>query len=108
MTTKRLFAIDTTALYIDYNIIGKANKWIKKSEAVDTVEYKEQYARIMMENGDYKKSQELFNELIDNNPYSTQYWNSLASSQFYAIILRKPYKVVNLPLQLTLKMQRRS
>lgn len=49
MMTKRLFAIDTTALYIDYNIIGKANKWIKKSEAVDTVEYKEQYARIMME-----------------------------------------------------------
>lgn len=79
---KDYFAIDTTALYIDYNIIGKANKWIKKSEAVDTVEYKEQYARIMMENGDYKKSQELFNELIDNNPYSTQYWNSLASSQF--------------------------
>lgn len=79
---KDYFAIDTTALYIDYNIIGKANKWIKKSEAVDTVEYKELYARIMMENGDYKKSQELFNELIDNNPYSTQYWNSLASSQF--------------------------
>lgn len=79
---KDYFSIDTTALYIDYNIIEKANKWIKKSEAVDTVEYKEQYARIMMENGDYKKSQELFNELIDKNPYSTQYWNSLASSQF--------------------------
>lgn len=79
---KDYFAIDTTALYIDYNIIEKANRWIRKSEAVDTVEYKEQYARIMMENGDYKRSQKLFNELIDKNPYSTQYWNSLASSQF--------------------------
>lgn len=76
------FAIDTAALFIDYNKVDKAEKWIKRSEATDSVEYKEQYARIMMENGEYERSQTMFNELIDKNPYSTQYWNSLASSQF--------------------------
>lgn len=79
---KDFFAIDSAAIFIDYNMIDKAEKWIKKSEATDTIEYKEQFARIMMENGEYEKSQKLFNELIDKNPYSTQYWNSLASSQF--------------------------
>ncbi len=79
---KDFFAIDSAALFIDYNLISKAEKWIKKTKAVDSVEYKEQFARIMMENGEYEKSQRLFNELIDKNPYSTQYWNSLASSQF--------------------------
>lgn len=76
------FAIDTAALFIDYNKVDKAEKWINRSEATDAVEYKEQYARIMMEIGEYEKSQTLFNELIDKNPYSTKYWNSLASSQF--------------------------
>lgn len=76
------FAIDTAAIFIDYNMTDKAEKWINRSEATDSVEYKEQYARIMMEHGEYEKSQKLFNELIDKNPYSTQYWNSLASSQF--------------------------
>ena len=37
-----------------------------------------------MEKGDYEKSKKLFNELIDKDPYSTQYWNSLASSQFFS------------------------
>lgn len=79
---KDYFAIDLTALYTDYNIIEKAERWIKKSEAIDTIEYKEQYARILMEKGEYEESQKIFNELIDHNPYSTQYWNSLASILF--------------------------
>lgn len=77
------FAIDAAALFLDYEDIGKAEKWLKRSEYTDSIEYKEQEARIMLGRGNYEKSQELYNELIDKNPYSTQYWNSLASSQFF-------------------------
>ena len=31
--------------------------------------------------GKYKDSERIFNELIDRNPYSTTYWNALASTQ---------------------------
>ena len=63
---------------------NEAEMWLAKSEDTESVEYKEQAARIFMERGDYEKSKELFNNLIDNDPFSTQYWNSLASAQFFS------------------------
>ena len=80
---KDYFAIDTAALFLDYEDVVRAEKWLKRSDDTDSVEYREQEARIMLGKGDYEKSQKLYNELIDENPYSTQYWNSLASSQFF-------------------------
>lgn len=77
------FAIDTAAIFNDYDSVDKAEKWIKRSDKTDSVEYKEQFARVMMGKGEYEKSSQLFNELIDKDPYSTQYWNSLASSQLF-------------------------
>lgn len=81
---KDYFAIDSAALFIDYDAIGTAEKWLKLSEDTDSIDYKEQAARICLENGEYEKSKKLYNELIDNDPFSTQYWNSLASSQFFS------------------------
>ena len=78
------YPIDVAALLIDYNDIEHAEKWLKRSEDVDSPEYKEQMARLMMGKGEYEKSKKLFNELIDENPYSTHYWNELASTQFYS------------------------
>lgn len=78
------FAIDTAALFLDYDDVDRAEKWLRRSEDTDSVEYKEQEARITLEKGDYEKSQKLYNELIDKDPYSMQYWNSLASSQFFS------------------------
>ncbi len=80
---KDYFAIDSAALFIDYEAIGKAEKWLELCEDTDLIDYKEQAARISLENGEYEKSKRLYNELIDNDPFSTQYWNSLASSQFF-------------------------
>jgi len=77
------FAIDSAELFIDYGDIARGGKWLDRSTETDSAEYKEQKARIMLEKGNYEKSEELYNELIDENPYSTQYWNSLASSQFF-------------------------
>lgn len=79
---KDYFAIDAAAIFLDYEALDKAEKWLARSKATDLAEYMEQHARIMFEKGEYDKSRKLFNELIDKDPYSTQYWNSLASSQF--------------------------
>lgn len=81
---KDFYAIDVAALFIDYDSVNEAEMWLAKSEDTESVEYKEQAARIFMERGDYEKSKELFNNLIDNDPFSTQYWNSLASAQFFS------------------------
>lgn len=80
---KDYYSIDVAALFIDYECIDKAEKWLSKSAETESTEYKEQAARIFMERGEYEKSKELFNKLIDRNPFSTQYWNSLASAQFF-------------------------
>lgn len=77
------FAIDAAALFLDYDSVDLAEKWIGRSEDTDCTEYKEQVARIFVERGEYEKSKTLFNELIDKDPFSIHYWNSLASTQFF-------------------------
>jgi tetratricopeptide (TPR) repeat protein len=39
-------------------------------------------ARTFFGLGKYKDSERIFNELLDKDPYSTRYWNALASAQF--------------------------
>lgn len=80
---KDFYMIDVADIFADYDDIDRAEKWLNRSKATDTIEYKEQKARIMLEKGCYDESEKLINELIDKNPYSTQYWNTLASSQFF-------------------------
>lgn len=76
------FAIDVAAIFLDYALPDKGEKWLARVEDTDIEEYKEQYARITFEKGNYDKTQKLYNELIDKDPYSVQYWNALASAQF--------------------------
>ncbi len=45
-------------------------------------EYKELKARVLFGMEMYSDSAKVYNELIDSNPYSKRYWNSLASAQF--------------------------
>lgn len=80
---KDFYMIDVADIFADYNDIERAEKWLSRSRATDTVEYKELQARIMLERGCYDESEKIINELIDKKPYSTQYWNLLASSQFF-------------------------
>lgn len=77
------FAIDSSALFLDYNCVNIAEKWLKRSGDTECAEYKEQAARISVEKGEYERSKQLFNELIDKDPFSIHYWNALASTQFF-------------------------
>lgn len=74
--------IDITDIFLDYEKYDIAEKWFNKVRNKELVEYKEQYAKILFEKGDFEKSKVLYDELIDKDPFSVKYWNSLASSQF--------------------------
>lgn len=76
------FVKDVANLYVDYNVSDKAYEWMMRSQDDDSDDFKELMARALYGLGRYKDSQRLFNELIDHNPYSKQYWNALASAQF--------------------------
>jgi tetratricopeptide (TPR) repeat protein len=53
-----------------------------RSQGDDSDDFKELMARTLFGLGKYKDSERLFNELIDHDPFSKQYWNALASAQF--------------------------
>ena len=75
------FIKDCANLYVDYDINDKAYEWMMRSKGDDSTDFKELMARILFGLGRYKDSERLFNELIDRNPYSLNYWNALASAQ---------------------------
>ena len=76
------FIRDCANLYIDYGISDKAYEWMMRSRGDDSDDFKELMARTLFGLGKYKDSERLWGELIDRNPYSKQYWNALASTQF--------------------------
>lgn len=53
-----------------------------RSSGNDSPDFKELMGHVMFGLGKFKDSQRIFNELLDKNPYSTHYWNALASAQF--------------------------
>ena len=76
------FIKDCANLYVDYGVNDKAYQWMMRSKGDDSSDFKELMARTLMGLGKYKDSEKLFNELIDRDPYSSHYWNALATAQF--------------------------
>lgn len=76
------YVYDVANIFSDYNIHDKALEWIARSQGDDSDDFKELMARTLFGLGKYKDSERIFNELIDHDPYSTRYWNALASAQF--------------------------
>ena len=76
------FVRDCANLYIDYSVSDKAYEWMMRSRGDNSDDFKELMARTLFGLGKYKDSERIFNELIDQHPYSKTYWNALASAQF--------------------------
>lgn len=76
------FIKDCANLYVDYGVNDKAYQWMMRSKGDDSSDFKELMARTLLGLGKYKDSEKLFNELIDRDPYSSHYWNALATAQF--------------------------
>lgn len=75
------FIKDCADLFVDYDISEKAYEWMMRSKGDDSNDFKELMGRTLLGLGKYKDSERIFNELIDRNPYSLNYWNALASAQ---------------------------
>ena len=76
------FVKDCANLYIDYGISDRAYEWMMRGKPDDSDDFKELMARTFFGLGKFDESERLFNELLDNNPYSKRYWNALANTQF--------------------------
>lgn len=76
------FVLDVANMYVDYGVNDKAYEWMMRTKDCKRVEYKELMARVQFGMGKFDESAKLFNELIDENPYSKRYWTALASAQF--------------------------
>ena len=69
-------------MYLDYNQYTKASEWMARVTDADSESFKELMAHTLYGLGKYKDSEKLFNELLDKNPYSADYWNGLADVQY--------------------------
>lgn len=75
------FVLDAAILFIDYEYVELAKKWLEKSDETDEADYREVEGRIKYYEGDYVECERIFNQLIDENPYNSYYWVVLASAQ---------------------------
>ena len=76
------FVKGVVQLYLDYTQFIKAFEWIARTDGGNTNGFKELMAQTLFGLGKFKDSEKLFNELLDKNPYSSQYWNALAGVQY--------------------------
>lgn len=77
------FCLDVAGLYVDYNLYDMASAWLKKYTSDDgDPYYKELRAQVLIAEGHYDESEQLLNDLLNEDPFSTDNWNSLAQSQF--------------------------
>lgn len=81
------YATEVASFFLDYSKPELAKIWLDKVMKKDTDYYKETNARLLKEEGKYEESESIYNHLLDNNPYASEYWNELAQSQ----ILHKDY-----------------
>ena len=76
------FTLDVAAIFHDYRFYNHEALWLKKVRDKDTIAYKEQLAINLFAKERYKESMELYNQLIDADPFSRAYWNMLATLQY--------------------------
>ena len=76
------FVMDVANIYYDYGLNDKAYEWMMRSKGDDSNDFKELMARTLFGIGKYQDSERLYNELLDKDPYSKEYWNELAHAQF--------------------------
>lgn len=76
------FKQDVATIYADYEEFDLAKEWFDRLEPNEDNSYKELKGRIALGTGNLEDCENIFQELIDEDPYSTSYWNNLAMLQF--------------------------
>lgn len=75
-------ALDIVAIYIDHNEFKLARKWLDKVKDRSLPDVQDFEAHILSGEGKYEEGEKVVNELLDDDPYSDEHWNHLASLQY--------------------------
>ncbi len=75
------FILDAAILFVDYEHVALGRKWLSRSDETDLADYRETLGRILYYEKDYEGSVRIFEQLIDESPYTYFYWDMLASIQ---------------------------
>ena len=75
------FILDAAILFVDYEHTTLGRKWLERSEETDLADYRETLGRILFYEKDYEGCERIFEQLIDESPYTSFYWDMLASTQ---------------------------
>lgn len=74
--------LDIVGIFLDNEVPQRAEKWLKRCSDTQSADYKELKGRLLLELGKYEECEDIMNGLIDDAPFSGDYWNTLASAQF--------------------------
>ncbi|WP_018463894.1 tetratricopeptide repeat protein [Segatella paludivivens] len=75
------YIIEVATLFTDYKELEIARKWIDMSNNPEDPDYWQVKGQIELGLGNLKESEDIYNSLLDKEPYSTEYWNQLAATQ---------------------------
>jgi tetratricopeptide (TPR) repeat protein len=76
------YVIDVSNLYLDYGYAKDAENWYKllgDKTSSDTLELEGRIAQLKSK---FRKSEGIYRELVERDPYCLNYWNQLATLQF--------------------------
>lgn len=74
--------LDVALLFADYEEWDLSAKWLKRSDEVEENDYKYVNAEILISKEQYDAGEKIINELLDNDPYSSDYWNVIIKAKF--------------------------
>ncbi len=75
------FLLDVAAMYIDYDEYEKSKEWLELVTDTSERDYKEMLARTLAGLKNYKESISIYEQLLDEYPFSKKYWNAMAGVQ---------------------------
>lgn len=75
-------ALDICAIFIDHNEFKLAKKWLNKVKDRSKKDVQDFEAHILTGEGNFEEGEKKMNELLDEDPYSTEHWNHLAGVQY--------------------------
>lgn len=75
--------LDVASLFIDYEAVEYADKWLQRSDETDEDDYLDVRARILIANSNLDEARKVIDTLLNRDPYSTEYWNLMAVANLF-------------------------
>lgn len=77
------YILDVATMFADYEMWDTAHAWMAHYTDKEVSDYMELEGRLLTVRGEYEKSEEIFNRLLDRDSFSSTYWNLMATTQFF-------------------------